>query len=186
MEQLSLTGANRHNASDGLQNLSALIIEDGDLTLDNGAIHGKARVEKNIRFVTDRDEVPDPKRYVVIWLTLRRAVAGQGVNGLAASEFYIDSAAGVGFKSLADQVNTMDSAVKGKIDLAALSKDEHHLLKRFIRNLRPELWENATEAVWREFATADEIEPLRAKAEAVRQSREDIRLNAEAEKKLPQ
>ncbi len=186
MEQLSLTGANRHNASDGLQNLSALIMEDGDLTLDNGAIHGKSRVEKNIRFVSDRDEVPNPKRCVVIWLTLRRAVAGQGIHGLAASEFYIDSAAGVGFKSLADQVNKMDSAVKGKIDLSALSKEDHHLLKRFIRNLRPELWENATEAVWQEFATSAEIAILRAKMASVLQSREDIRLNAEAAKDSPQ
>lgn len=180
MEQLSLTGANRHNAPDGLQNLSALIVEDGDLTLDNGAIHGKSRVEKNIRFVSDRDEVPNPKRYVVIWLTLRRAVAGQGVHGLAACEFYVDGAAGVGFKSLADQVNKMDSAVKGKIDLSALTQEEHHLLKRFVRNLRPELWENATEAVWREFATADEIAILQTKMNSVRQSREDIRRNAEA------
>ena len=180
MERLQLTGANRHRAPEALSNLSAVLIDGDDIRIDNGAIHGKAYVERGIRFVNDPDDVPNPRRVAAVWVTLRRAVPGLGINGLGASVMQIDAEAGVGYKHLADQVNKMDGAVKGKILLDALTPAEHRLLGAFLMAQRAELWENATEAVWAQWLTPEEFAPMKEKMDEVLQHREELRVEAEA------
>ncbi len=183
VERLQLTGANRHRAPDALSNLSAVLIDGEDIRIDNGAIHGKAYVERGIRFVGDPEDVPNPRRIAVVWVTLRRAVPGLGVNGLGASVMQIDADAGVGYKHLADQVNKMDGAVRGKIMLESLTQTEHRLLGAFLMAQRAELWENATEAVWAEWLTPEQYAPMKEKMDDALRHREELRIQAEAEAK---
>lgn len=177
MEQLSLTGRNKHKAPDALSNLSAVIIDGTDIRLDNAAIHGKAHVERGIRFLPSPNEVPNPRRLVVVWVTLRRAVPGLGINGLGASEFYIDVEAGLGYKNLADQVNKMDGAVRGKVLIEVLTREEHAGLGRYLRSLKSEFWENATDQVLAEWMTAEDIAAFHAhldeRQEAKKRAKED-------------
>ena len=181
MQKLQLTGANRHRKPDALSTLSAVVVDGDDVRIDNGAIHGKAYVEKGIRFLTDPDDVPNPRRVAVVWATLHKTVLGTGINGLGASVFHVDPEAGVGYKNLADQVNKMDAAVKGRVMLAELTQKEHRLLGAFLMAQRAELWENAREEVWAEWLAPEERAQLKARIEEEERRREEIRLRAEAE-----
>lgn len=180
MERLQLTGANRHRTPEALSTLSAIVIDGVDIRVDNAAIHGKSWPERGIRFVRDPDEVPNPRRVVVVWVTLRRHPAGLGINGLAACTMQIDAEAGVGYKNLADQVNKMDYAVKGRILLDLLTPEEHNMLGAFLKAQRAELWENAQEAVWAQWLSPEEYAPMKERMEAVETQREEIRRKAEA------
>jgi len=163
VQRLELTGLNRHRKHQALGNLSAVVIDGDDIRLDNGALHGKAFVEKGVRWVADIDDVPAPRRIAVVWVTIRRTVVGRGISGLGATLVYIDDEAKVGFKDLADQVNKMDAAVKGQVRIEALNQKEHHLLGSFLHAQRDELWENAAEAVWSQWLTPAEYASMQEK-----------------------
>lgn len=178
MQKLNLTGVNKHKLPDALSNLSAVLIDGKEVYIDNGAIHGKSALEKGIRFVTDPDDVPNPRRIILVWVTLRKAILGRGIHGIGASVFYIDPEAGVGYKHLADQVNKMDGAIKGRVALEVLTPEEHALLGKFLRGQREELWINATEEVWAQWLTPAEYAPLKAAAAEAAQKRAEIARNA--------
>ncbi|MCY0876698.1 MAG: YwhD family protein [Firmicutes bacterium] len=160
MERLQLKAVDRHKRPDALANLSAIIIDGDEVYIDNAAIHGKGKFEKGIHFTKAADEVASPRRIALVWATLRRFIAGHGINGLAACVIYIDQESGIGYKNLADQVNKMDGAVKGKIMLEALNDHERTLLGSFLMAQREELWVNATPSVWEQWLTAEEYAPL--------------------------
>lgn len=160
VERLQLKAVDRHKRPDALANLSAIVIDGDEVYVDNPAIHGKGKFEKGISFIKDPDAVPNPRRVALIWATLRRGIAGHGINGLGASLVYIDDEAKVGYKSLPDQVNKMDGAVKGKIMLEALNDRERALLGTFLMAQREELWVNATEQVWQQWLSPTEYAPL--------------------------
>ncbi|KUO95761.1 YwhD family protein [Ferroacidibacillus organovorans] len=181
MERLSLTGVNKHKAPDALSNLSAVLIDREGVRIDNAAIHGKSKVERGISWVSDTDDIPEPKRVALVWVTLHREILGLGIHGLAASIFYVDPEAGVGYKNLADQVNKMDAAVKGKIQLEMLTEDEMKQLGAFLMAQREELWVNATEMVWANWLTEEQYMPMKQKRLEAEKDRERIRLEAERE-----
>ncbi len=170
-----VSAGNKHRSPETLSNLSAVIIDKGEIYIDRGAIHGKCLAEHMIQFVSDPDDVPNPRRVTLIWTTLRRAVTGLGIHGIAASVFYIDEFAGLGYKNLADQVNKLDGAVKGKIMLDVLMPEEHRLLGWFLQNQRGQLWENAEEAVWAQWLSPVEYAPLKAPIAEALNRREEIR-----------
>ena len=129
MEELRLTGTNQHRAPEGLSTLSSLIIDRGEIYLDNGAIHGKAKIDQGIHYDTVSENVPNGRKVAIVWLTLYRATGGQGFNGAASCESFIDEDQAKGFKQLATHVNQMEKAVKGKVDLSHLDTEEYALLR---------------------------------------------------------
>ncbi|GIM44825.1 hypothetical protein DNHGIG_03740 [Collibacillus ludicampi] len=149
MEQLGITGRSRHDTPDEFATLSAVIIDGEEVFIDNGAIHGKSRVERGISFsAKSPDEVPGGIRIPVIWVTLRRTEGGFGYSGICGSVLVIDKEARTGYKSLPDQVNKMDAAMKGKVQVDALTEKEKKLLSDFLREFRGgELWKNTDENV---------------------------------------
>jgi len=172
VDKLQLKAIDRHKRPDALANLSAILIDGDEVYVDNPAIHGKAKVERGIRFVKDADEVPNPRRVALVWATLRRAIQGHGLHGLGASVMYIDAEAGVGFKSLPDQVNKMDGAVKGRVQLEALNEREHALLGKFLMAQRDEIWENAVVSIWSQWQTPEQYEPMKLKQEELQAHRD--------------
>jgi hypothetical protein len=63
----------------------------------------------------------------------------------------------LGYKSLAEQVNKMDKAVRGQIDLSDIPDEVRLKVRDFLVNLRPDLWENAAAA----FRAAFDDEEMR-------------------------
>ncbi|MBF8377045.1 YwhD family protein [Alicyclobacillus mali] len=156
MQKLGLTGQSKqpHTSDDQLKGISAVLMDGDEIFIDNNAIHAKSRVEVGIRFVGSLEEVPHPRRIVGLWVSLKRFENGMGFNGVQAIEMWIDSEAQLGYKKLADHVNAMDKAVKGKADLSLLSSEQVEKFAAFLRGLRPDLWENASPAFREAFSAA--------------------------------
>ncbi|UOF90449.1 YwhD family protein [Fodinisporobacter ferrooxydans] len=144
MEMLNLTGRNKHAAPDHLPTLSSLIIDGEEVFIDNGAIHGKSRVEKGISFSGKEEDAPNGRRVCLVWITLRGTGDAKGYAGLTSCEMRIDDETKTGFKDLAKHVNQMDAAVKGKVDIQSLTKEEKQRLLQFLQTFRPPLWEHAS------------------------------------------
>lgn len=143
VEKLSLSGTTKHSTDDTMRGLSALFVDGETIFVDNGAIHAKSRLEKNMTFVKSREEVPEPRLVWGFWITLHRFEGGQGYYGAIPFELWIDDVAGVAFKSLAQQVNGMEKAVKGKVEVGTVPKAVRQQMAAYLQSVRPELWENA-------------------------------------------
>lgn len=145
MEKLSLTGKSKHSTDDAMKGLSALFVDGDKVFVDNGAIHGKSGLEHGLTFVKTREEVKNPRLVWVFWITLHRFEGNvQGYYGAMPFQLWIDEEAKVGYKSLSDQVNKMDKAVKGTIDLTAVPHDIREQVRAFLEKIRADLWENAS------------------------------------------
>jgi hypothetical protein len=153
LEKLSLTGKAGHGAGDEtLRGLSAVLIDGDDVFIDNGAIHAKSRVEREIRFLKSLDEVPNPRLVWGFWVTLKRREGGvQGFHGIMPFQLHIDQDAKLGYKNLAQHVNHMEKAVKGHADLTGVPDAVRDKLQRFLQSVRPDLWENAAETFLQAF-----------------------------------
>lgn len=143
--ELNLTGQTGHGTPDEFASLSAVIMDGESIFVDNGAIHGKSRVERGIQFgAKSPDQIPNGRRVIVIWVTLKRGETGMGYGGMCASiPFSINAEAKLGYKSLPDQVNKMSAALQGKIQLDVLTTEEKARLSAFLKEFRNgELWNN--------------------------------------------
>ncbi|MCL6548427.1 MAG: YwhD family protein [Alicyclobacillus sp.] len=158
MEKLSLTGQSKHSTDDAMRGLSAVLVDGEEVFVDNGAVHGKSRLERGVTFVKTLSDVPNPRTVHGFWVTLRRTGGAQGYHGAAAFTLYIDSAAQLGYKSLSEQVNGMDKAVKGKVDVEKVPDEIRHRVAAFLQQVRPELWENASPAFREAFAGDSAVE----------------------------
>lgn len=145
MEKLSLTGKSKHVVDDQMKGLSALFIDGDRIFIDNGAIHAKSQIEQGIQFVRDRAQVPNGRTILGIWITLHRFEHGQGFYGAMPFELFIDENAKVGHKYLSQQVNGMDKAVRGQVQLTEMPIQIRLKVRQYLEQVRPDLWEHAAE-----------------------------------------
>lgn len=130
-----------------LSNVSGLIIDGDEVYLDHGTLHARSKVERGIRFTTDKSEVPNGRRCWVVWVAVDRNEEGRFYGGLAACEMLIDSEARIGWKILADHVNRMDKAMKRHFLVEGLSETEKRNLRDFLMNYNREWWDRSPEAL---------------------------------------
>lgn len=150
MEELSLTGRpSGHGNADGFENLTAVLIDGDDIFIDNGAIHGKSRLERGVDFraALKPEDVPNGRPVHVVWVTLKRYENGMGFNGICASTLVIDGETNIGYKPMGALVNQMSYVVKGKIDLQGVSEEQRKKLAAFLQEVRADLWANTPEEV---------------------------------------
>lgn len=144
VENLKLTGKANHSTDDAMKGLSAVVIDGDRVYIDNGAIHAKSNLERGIQFVKTKEEVPNPRTVWVFWVTLKRnAEKDQGYHGVMPFQMFINQEAKVGYKSLAEQVNKMDKAIKGHVDVQDVPPEVLTKLKGFLQGVRTDLWEHA-------------------------------------------
>ncbi|MCL6631568.1 MAG: YwhD family protein [Alicyclobacillus herbarius] len=161
MELLRLTSRPKPSTDNQMRGMSAVIIDGERVFVDNGAIHAKSGVERGIRFVTNPEEVPHPRRVWICWVTLHRFDSSdgqgkvQGYYGLQVFPVDIDAKAKIGYKSLSESVNKMGYAVKGRVDIEPLPWQERVRLRNFLQGLRPDLWEHASPDFVSAFASND-------------------------------
>lgn len=127
-----------------MRGLSSVFVDGEQVFIDNGAIHGKSQIERGVTFVRKLEEVPNPRTVWGFWITLHRFEGGvQGYYGAMPFPIQLDGEAQVGFKSLAQQVNHMERAVKGQVDLSDVDSAVKKRLANYLQSIRPELWTNA-------------------------------------------
>ncbi|MGG1553950.1 MULTISPECIES: YwhD family protein [Paenibacillus] len=128
-----------------LSNVSGIII-DGDVAyLDEGTLHAKSKIEKGIKFSTNKDDVPNGRKAWIVWVAVDRTEEGAYYAGMSACEMLIDTEARKGWKILADHVNKMDAAMKRKFILDGLSDVEREALRKQLIAHNEEWWNRSAQ-----------------------------------------
>ncbi|WP_128895526.1 YwhD family protein [Longirhabdus pacifica] len=133
------------SGSINLSNLSCVIIDGEEAYIDLGALHAKSKVEKGIKFVTDKTEVPNGRTCWIVWVAIDHTEEGGYYAGVTAAEMSVDPEARRGWKILANHVNLMDYALKRKIVLEGLSDKEKTLLVNVLKEHNTEWWERSSD-----------------------------------------
>lgn len=137
-----------------LDNVSPVIIdvEAGEATVDVGAMHARSVVEKGIKFLPDRNEVPDAKLYWVVWVTIDRKEEGPYYAGVTACEMTVNREIRRGYKLLPEHVNRLDKSIKRKIIVEHMDDRSKQILSDYLKNHDPGMWERAEQQLKTDLA----------------------------------
>jgi hypothetical protein len=129
-----------------LNNMSPVIVdtEDGDAYIDMGAMHARSAVEKRIKFLPNREEVPNGRLYWIVWVQVERGENGPHYAGVGACEILVDEEIRRGYKSLPEHVNYMDKALKGKIIVNHMDAKSKAILRDFLKSHDEAMWNNSS------------------------------------------
>jgi hypothetical protein len=131
-----------------LSKLSSVIIDGTEAYIDMGAIHAKSKVEKGIKFTVNREDTPNGRKCWIVWVVVGRDEQDQKYYaGVTACEMAIDSEARRGYKILADHVNRMDYALKGRLMIDGLDDTEKAALRQVLIENSEEMWANSSETL---------------------------------------
>jgi hypothetical protein len=128
-----------------LGNVSSIILDEENAVIDIGAMHAKSAVEKGIKFSPNKEDVPNGKKYWLVWVAVDQAEGGGYYAGVTACEMLIDREARRGWKILADHVNKMDYAMKRRYILEGLGENEKQNLRELLESHNPSIWANSPE-----------------------------------------
>lgn len=130
-----------------LDNVSPVIIDvdAGEAFIDVGAMHARSAVEKGIKFLPNKQEVPNGKPYWLVWVTIDRDTRGPYYAGVTACEMTVDREIRRGYKSLPEHVNRMDKSLKRHIIVEHMDEPSKQILADFLRSHNAELWERSTD-----------------------------------------
>lgn len=144
--QDSTTHGGYATGSLNLNNVSAVLIDGDEATIDLGALHGKSKAERGIKFIKDPNEIenelPNPKTYYIVWVAVDRGPQGAYYAGLGDCSLQIDRQTRRGYKNLAEHVNQMDAAMKRKVKLSILDDRAKQALKKLLISHSKEMWDN--------------------------------------------
>jgi hypothetical protein len=130
-----------------LNNVSPVIIdvEEGTASIEIGAMHARSDVEKGIKFLKEKSEVPNGKPYWLVWVTIDRKPEGPYYAGVTACEMTVDRSIRRGYKSLPEHVNNLDKSIKRKIIVSHMDDKSKKILADFLKSHNEEFWNNSTE-----------------------------------------
>ncbi len=130
-----------------LENISPVIIdvEAKEATIEIGAMHARSPVEKGIKFLPDKEQVPGGKPYWLIWVAIERNEKGPYYAGVTACEMTVDRSIRRGYKSLPEHVNRLDKAMKRQIIASHMDQPSKEILRNFLKQHNEAMWENSGE-----------------------------------------
>jgi hypothetical protein len=138
-----------------LNNVSPVIIDpnEREAYIDMGALHARSKVEKGIKWGSNREDVQNGKQYWIVWVALQKGENGPFYAGLGACELVIDRDIRRGYKSMPEHVNHMDKAMKRKIVINNMDKASKQLLHDFLKSYNAEIWEQTSQEVKQELSS---------------------------------
>lgn len=130
-----------------LDNVTPVIIDvdAGEASIEVGAMHARSPVEKGIKFLKSKEEVPNGKPYWLIWVTIDRKEGGAYYAGVTACEMTADREIRRGYKSLPEHVNRMDKSIKRHIIVDHMDEKSKKVLADFLKNHDAGMWERSAE-----------------------------------------
>ncbi|WP_409290732.1 YwhD family protein [Peribacillus sp. SCS-37] len=130
-----------------LENVSPVFIdvEEREAFIDIGAMHARSAVEKGIKFLPNKADVPNGKPYWLIWVTVERKPGGAYYAGVTACELTVDRSIRRGYKSLPEHVNRMDKSMKRHIIISHMDASSKEVLAAFLKNHNEEMWNNSSD-----------------------------------------
>ncbi|PLR81568.1 hypothetical protein CVD25_20055 [Bacillus canaveralius] len=137
-----------------LDNVSPVIVdvEEGEAVVDVGALHARSVVEKGIKFLANKEDVPNGKPYWLVWVTIDRKETGPYYAGVTACEMTVDRAIRRGYKLLPEHVNRLDKSIKRHIIVEHMDNRSKEILAKFLQNHDQGMW-NRSEPELREGLT---------------------------------
>ncbi|WP_195695668.1 YwhD family protein [Priestia megaterium] len=125
-----------------LENISPVFVcpSDEEVFVDIGAMHARSVVEKGIKFLPNKNEVPNGKLYWLVWVTIDRKQEGPYYAGMTACEMTVDREIRRGYKSLPEHVNKMDKSLKRRIMVEEMDNKSKDLLREFLKSHNEEVW----------------------------------------------
>ena len=106
-------------------------------------MHAKSKVERGIKFIINKEEVPNGKPYWLVWVTIERNEDGPYYYGVTACELTVDRKARRGYKSLPEHVNRLDKSLKGKYIVDHMDDPSKKVLAEFLQSQEGGLWERS-------------------------------------------
>lgn len=130
-----------------IENISPVFvdIEEGEAFVDIGAMHAQSVVEKGIKFLPNKEEVPNGKPYWLVWVTIDRKEEGSYYTGVTACEMTVNREIRRGYKSLPEHVNNMDKSLKRRIIVEHMDEKSKQVLANFLKNHDAGMWERSSE-----------------------------------------
>jgi hypothetical protein len=127
-----------------LNNVSPVIIDvdAGTASIEIGAMHARSDVEKGIKFLPDKAQVPNGKPYWLVWVTIDRKVEGPFYAGVTACEMTVDREIRRGYKLLPEHVNNLDKSIKRKMIVEHMDDKSKKILGEFLKGHNEEIWNN--------------------------------------------
>ncbi|MCU9600209.1 YwhD family protein [Pallidibacillus thermolactis] len=129
-----------------LENVTPVFIDvaEQEAFIDIGAMHAKSKVEKGLKFVPNIEELPNPKWYWLVWVTVERNENGPFYYGVTACDLATDREARRGYKIFPDHVNKMDKSLKGHFIVDHMDEPSKKTLAKFLQNQEGGLWKNSS------------------------------------------
>ncbi|MFD1852225.1 YwhD family protein [Oceanobacillus bengalensis] len=128
-----------------LENMSSVIVDPNEQTayVDMDAMHGRSKVEKRVKWIHEKDQVPNGKLYWIVWVNVERNENGPFYSGVAGSEIRVDREIKRAYKSMPEHVNHMSKVLKGRIVVDHMDDLSKKLLKDFLVEFNGEMWNNS-------------------------------------------
>ncbi|QNG60089.1 YwhD family protein [Metabacillus idriensis] len=130
-----------------LDNISPVFVDvtEGEAFVDIGAMHARSAVEKGIKFLPNKEDVPNGKPFWLVWVTIDRKPEGPYYAGVTACEMTVDREIRRGYKSLPEHVNKMDKSLKRHIMVEHMDDASKGILMTFLKNHNADMWKNSNQ-----------------------------------------
>ncbi|MGD6870773.1 YwhD family protein [Sutcliffiella horikoshii] len=137
-----------------LDNVSPVFVDvdGGEAFVDIGAMHARSTVERGIKFLPNKEDVPNGKLYWLVWVTIDRKQEGPYYAGVTACEMTVDREIRRGYKSLPEHVNKMDKSMKRYIMVAHMDDRSKAILQNYLESHDSGMWERASDDLKKQLA----------------------------------
>ncbi|MCT8140057.1 YwhD family protein [Anaerobacillus sp. CMMVII] len=128
-----------------LDNMTPVIVDvtAGEAYVEMGAMHARSDVEKGIKFLKEKEEVPNGKPYWLVWITVDQNAQGSYYAGVTACEMTVDREIRRGYKSLPEHVNKMDKSLKRQIIVDHMDNPSKEVLGNFLKGFNEKMYANS-------------------------------------------
>jgi len=130
-----------------LENVTPVIVDPKEdrAFIDMGAMHGRSEIERRVKIIPNKEEVPNGKLYWIVWVTVERGQHGPYYYGVTGCEIVVDRSIKRAYKSMPEHVNRMDKSLKGHVIVDDMDEKSKELLGNFLREYDIDMWERASE-----------------------------------------
>ncbi|GAB3789268.1 YwhD family protein [Virgibacillus kimchii] len=130
-----------------LENMSSVIVDPNEnkAYVDMAAMHARSEIERRVKYLPNKDEVPNGKLYWIVWVNVERGEHGPYYAGVAGSELRVDRSIKRAYKSMPEHVTHMEKSLKGKIVVEHMDDHSKKLLKDFLEEYDEDMWKNSTD-----------------------------------------
>lgn len=130
-----------------LEHMSSIIVDTDkeEVYVDMDAMHARSAIERRVKYMPNREDVPEPVKYWIVWVTVEHNDEGPYYAGVAGSELLVDRPNKRAYKSMPEHVTHMEKSLKGNIVVDHMDEKSKHMLAQFLKDFNTDMWENSSE-----------------------------------------